>query len=151
MPSHVRTLCRNSVVWRADRCHCQAAEFMLHIYYKISSKLYMHYKITLNTPFQGKKFLFPWLKILLGHSNRCTLCNPHQLSCGILSSWEGREILAISLLCVWPDPQLILQHIISFCIFSYEAYLPSMPSPTALIFISGILLQCWLSLFEMWL
>jgi hypothetical protein len=32
MPSHVRTLWINSVVWRADRCHCQAAEFMLHIY-----------------------------------------------------------------------------------------------------------------------
>ncbi len=41
MPSHVRTLCRTSVLWRADRCHCQAAEFMLHICFKISSKLYI--------------------------------------------------------------------------------------------------------------
>jgi hypothetical protein len=54
MPSHVRTLWINSVVWRADRCHCQAAEFMLHIYRiflkkKKSSKLYIHYKIALNT------------------------------------------------------------------------------------------------------
>jgi len=32
MPSHVRTLWINSVVWRADRCHCQAAELMLYIY-----------------------------------------------------------------------------------------------------------------------
>jgi hypothetical protein len=56
MPSHVRTLCRNSVVWRADRRHCQAAEFMLHIYFKTNSKLYLHYQIALNTPLQGKEF-----------------------------------------------------------------------------------------------
>ncbi len=43
MPSHVKTLCRTSVVWTADRCHCQAAEFMVHIYFKVSSKLYIHY------------------------------------------------------------------------------------------------------------
>jgi hypothetical protein len=43
-------------------------------------------------------FLFPCLKILLGHSNRWTLCHPHQPSCGVHSSWEGREILAISAL-----------------------------------------------------
>jgi hypothetical protein len=30
MPSHVRTLCRTSVVWRADQWLCQVAEFMLH-------------------------------------------------------------------------------------------------------------------------
>ncbi len=29
MPRHVRTLRGTSVVWRADNCHCQAAEFML--------------------------------------------------------------------------------------------------------------------------
>ena len=43
-------------------------------------------------------FLFPCLKILLGHSNRLTLCNPHQPSCGVRSSWEGKKILAISAL-----------------------------------------------------
>ncbi len=116
MTSHVRTLCRNSVVWRADRCHCQAAEFMLHIYFKKISKLNLHYQIALNSPLQERVFLFPCLKILLGHSNRWTLCNPHQLSCDVRSSWEGREILAISSLWfnftnirrdAWPISQLL--------------------------------------------
>ena len=106
MPSHVRTLCRTSVsvVWKADKCHCQAAEFMLHIYFNTNSKLYINYWIALNTPIQGKEFfLFPCLKILLGHSNRWTLCNRHEPSWGVRSNWEGREILAISPL---PFPNL---------------------------------------------
>ncbi len=47
--------------------------------------------------------MFPCLKILLGHRNRWTLCNPHEPSCGVRSSGEGREILAISAL---PFPTL---------------------------------------------
>ncbi len=53
--------------------------------------------------------MFPWLKILLEHSNRWTLCNPHQPSCDLRSSWEGREILAITAL---PFPTLCPQPII---------------------------------------
>ncbi len=40
--------------------------------------------------------LFPCLKILLGHSNRWTLCNHHEPSCGVCSSWEDRDTLALS-------------------------------------------------------
>jgi hypothetical protein len=40
----------------------------------------------------GKRvFLFPCLKILLGHRNRLTQCNHHEPSCGVSSSCEGRE------------------------------------------------------------
>jgi hypothetical protein len=99
IPSHVRILYRTSVVLRADRCHCQAAEFMLHIYLKIKFKaLHTLLNSAEYTITRKRVFLFPCLKFLLGLSNRWTLCHPHQPSCGVCSSWEGREILAISAL-----------------------------------------------------
>ncbi len=58
----------------ADRCHCQAAEFMLHIYFKVSSKqLYIHALL-------NSAELWIHHKILLGQSNRWTLqstCTVH--------------------------------------------------------------------------
>jgi hypothetical protein len=42
---------------------------MLHIYFKISSKLEIHNLIALNKPLHGKEY-FCFLKVLLGHSNR---------------------------------------------------------------------------------
>ena len=82
-------------------------------------------------------FLFPCLKILLGRSNRWTLCHPHHPSCGVRSSWDGREILAISALpfplfpslfpywrlCPCPLSLLMIMFPPSFPIFDYA------PSP----------------------
>ncbi len=47
-------------------------------------------------------FLFPCLKILLGHSSRWTSCNNHEPSCGVLSSWEGRDIHTVTSLLFHP-------------------------------------------------
>ncbi len=63
---------------------------MLHICFKFKALHTLlnsaEYTITSKRSF----FLFPCIKILLGHSNRWTLCNPHQPSCSVRSSWEGR-------------------------------------------------------------
>jgi hypothetical protein len=91
MPSHVRTQLRFSVVLIAAKCHCQAAEFILHVYLKIRFK-------ALNTIINGAEytitrkrvFLFPCLKTLLRHSIRWTLCNHHEPSCGLRYCWESR-------------------------------------------------------------
>jgi hypothetical protein len=99
MSSHVRNLCRTYVVWRAGLMTVPEAEFMIHIYLKISFKHITEY----HAIYYNKEFLFPCLKILLGHSNRWTLRNRHEPSCGVCSSWEGRDILAVSSL---PFPSL---------------------------------------------
>ncbi len=95
---NVRTLCRTSVLWRAAKCHCQAAEFLLHIYIKNKFK-------ALNTLSNTTKYIitreivvvFPCLKILLRHSNRLTLCNHHEPSCYVRSSSEGRKTVSLPL------------------------------------------------------
>ncbi len=59
--------------------------------------------MALNIPYQGKDyFLFPCLKILLGHRNRWTRRNHHKPSCGVCSSWEGRETASVSHLPLSP-------------------------------------------------
>ncbi len=70
MPSHVRTLCSTSVVWRAAKCHCQAAEFMLLFLFKNKFKDLnkflnsAEYIIT-----RKREFLFAWLWTLCNHQD----------------------------------------------------------------------------------
>jgi len=98
MPSHAKILWRTLWYGRAAECHRHAAVFLLYIY------LFKNKWKALNTLFNSAEhtitrervFLFPCLKVLLGHSNRWTLCNHHEPSCGIRSSLEGRDILAVS-------------------------------------------------------
>ncbi len=55
-------------------------------------------------------FLFPCLKTLHGHTNRWTLCNHYKPSCGVRSSWDGRETPSVSPLHLYPlwlkDPNI---------------------------------------------
>ncbi len=93
MPSNVRTLCRTSVVWIAAKCHLLGSWISATYFYKISWKLLncAEYIIT-----RKRVYLFPCLKILLRHSNMWTQCNHHEPSCGVRSSWEGRETTSVS-------------------------------------------------------
>ncbi len=48
--------------------------------------------------------------ILLGHGNRWTQCNHHELSCGVHSSWEGRKTPSVSPLPfspLWSKPRMM--------------------------------------------
>ncbi len=112
MPSHVRTLCRTSMVWRAAKCHCQAAEFMLHmlriarfIFLLNQNGITIYFKNkfqALNTLLKSAEytitrkrvFLFPCLKSCLDTATGgLCVCNYHEPSCGVQSSWKGKLFL----------------------------------------------------------
>ncbi len=116
-----RVLPWSSMVRRAAKCHCQAAEFLQHIfffkdyyylkcllglkdilqylqYYKMSfKKRAKGFKYILNsveyTITRERVFLFPWLKTLLGHSNRWNQCNHHEPSCGVAPAEKADKLL----------------------------------------------------------
>jgi hypothetical protein len=95
MPSHVRTLCRTYTVWREAKCHCQwsfSAELKFKNMFKALNTLLKSPGYTI----RERVFLFPCIKILLGHSHRWTQCNHHEPSCGVRSSWKGRETTSVS-------------------------------------------------------
>jgi hypothetical protein len=69
MPSHVRTLCWTLGGMESSQMHYQAAEIMLH---KVQSLT-----------------LIAWTK------QQVDSINHHEPSCGVHSSWEGRDILIV--------------------------------------------------------
>jgi hypothetical protein len=98
--------CQNSEL---NLCGMESSQMLLPGIWISSTYLFKNkfkpsntYIIRYHNKGRERVFLFPCLKLLLGHSNRWTQCYHHEPSCGVRSSKERRLTTFVSLLPLSP-------------------------------------------------